>query len=256
VVLDELTVPLGVRHDALGTLVTCRRMRLGEPDESGRRRPIPETTEDAQFDLRCDRVILALGQAADLSLLPAGSEIRDGQFVLGSTAAPIFACGDFTTNEGTVAAAIGSGRRAAAVIHAKLSGDKPPDEDHPPVATPQFVRNHLFTHAPRQRGTMLPPARRRWGFDEVREGLPSAPDHASATGEARRCFSCGVCNFCDRCVIHCPEGIMVRQRDGYRFDESFCKGCGICMEECPRGVIAMSDASSAARAGKPSEGGS
>ena len=48
-------------------------MELGEPDASGRRRPVPVTGSD--FDLLCDRVILALGQAADLSLLPPDTSL-------------------------------------------------------------------------------------------------------------------------------------------------------------------------------------
>ncbi len=77
-------------HDQVGLLLTCVRMRLGGPDESGRPRLIPETTEDAHFDMRCDRVILALGQALDLSILPEGSQVHEGQALLGLTGAPVF----------------------------------------------------------------------------------------------------------------------------------------------------------------------
>ena len=54
-------------------VLTCQRMELGEEDESGRRRPIP--VPDSEFGIHCDRVILALGQAADLSLLPEDAEL-------------------------------------------------------------------------------------------------------------------------------------------------------------------------------------
>jgi Pyruvate/2-oxoacid:ferredoxin oxidoreductase delta subunit len=76
---------------------------------------------------------------------------------------------------------------------------------------------------------------------EVHVGLLDEPDHHAAALEAQRCFSCGVCNTCDRCVDHCPEGILMRDGSGYRFNYDYCKGCGICATECPRGVVIMSE---------------
>jgi 2-oxoacid:acceptor oxidoreductase gamma subunit (pyruvate/2-ketoisovalerate family) len=241
VVLDELVAPLQLRRDAVGPLLTCTRMQLGEPDESGRRRPVPEITEDAVFDLRCDQVILALGQSADISILPEGAEIRDGQALVGVTAAPVFLCGDLSTNEGTVAAAIGSGRRAAWHLHRTLTGEDCFPDDAAPVASPEHIHTHLFSRMAREPVAVVSPGIRRRSFAEVRRGLTGAPFGGRVADEAARCFSCGVCNSCDRCVVHCPEGIMVRDGDGYRFDESFCKGCGICAAECPRGVIYMAE---------------
>lgn len=241
IVLDELVAPLHLRRNGAGSLLTCMRMKLGDPDESGRRKPIPETTEDAQFDLACDRVILALGQSADTGILPAGSDVRDGDVSLGLTTAPVFTCGDFASNDGTVAAAIGSGRRAAWHVHRTLTGEDlfPPPKQ--PVAGPDVVVGHLFRHAPREHGESLSAAARRYSFAEVRMGLVDVPGFELAADEARRCFSCGVCNGCDRCVDHCPDGIMVRNGSEYRFDASYCKGCGVCAAECPRGVIYMAE---------------
>jgi Pyruvate/2-oxoacid:ferredoxin oxidoreductase delta subunit len=76
---------------------------------------------------------------------------------------------------------------------------------------------------------------------EVRLGLMDTPDRRSAVTEAGRCFSCGVCNQCDNCLDYCPEGIVLRDGDTYRFDSGYCKGCGICASQCPRGVIYMSE---------------
>lgn len=241
ITLDELVAPVQIRPDASGTMLTCQRMRLGEPDETGRRRPIPETSEGAQFDLRCDRIILALGQSPNTAILPAGAEIHEGAELVGLTGAPIFTCGDFSKNEGTVAAAIGSGRRAALHAHRTITGEDlfPPKPD--PVAQPEDITMHIFERAPGQRGTVRVAAQRRHDFDEVRLGLTDRPGHRSALLEAQRCFSCGTCNYCDRCVTHCPEGITVRTGDGYTFDESYCKGCGVCAAECPRGVIYMAE---------------
>lgn len=241
VALDELVAPVQIRPDASGTMLTCQRMRLGEPDESGRRRPVPETSEGAQFDLRCDRIILALGQSPNTAILPAGAEIHDGTKLVGLTGAPVFTCGDFSKNEGTVAAAIGSGRRAALHAHQTISGENlfPPEPD--PLAEPDAISMQIFERAPGQRGTVRAVAQRRQDFGEIRLGFTNRPGHRSALLEAQRCFSCGTCNNCDRCVTHCPEGIMVRNGNGYTFDESYCKGCGMCATECPRGVIYMAE---------------
>ncbi len=241
IVLNELVMPLRLERDSVGPVMTCQRMRLGEPDESGRPRPVPDTSEDAQFDLRCDRVILALGQSTDVSILPEGSEIHDQGQLVGLSGSPIFAGGDFAANEGTVTAAVGSGRKAAWYIHRTLTGEDlfpPPAE---PVAAPQDIIMHLFTHSPRERGAMVPILERRRTFSEVRQGYQDGPAHRPAPAEARRCFSCGVCNSCDRCIEYCPEGIVLRDGDGYRFDYGYCKGCGICSTQCPRGIIYMSE---------------
>ena len=241
ILLDELVSPLRLCADGVGVLLTCNRMKLGAPDESGRPRPVPEVSEDAQFDVRCDRVVLALGQTNDLSILPEGSDVRDGESLLGLTGAPVFAGGDFASNEGTVAAAIGSGRKAAWHIHRTLTGEDlfPPPEE--PVATADVITMHIFSHAPIERGEMIAPAQRRHSFAEVRRGLIDDLDHHQAVDEAGRCFSCGVCDSCDRCVAHCPEGIVVREGGKYRFDYDYCKGCGTCAAQCPRGVVYMSE---------------
>lgn len=241
IALDELVTPLRIYHDGVGALLTCQRMRLGEPDESGRRAPIPESTEDGQFDLRCDRIILALGQSSDLSIVPEGADVHEGARLVGLTGAPIFAGGDFASNDGTVAGAIGSGRRAALHIHRCLTGEDlfPPSEA--PVIGVDDLHMHVFTHAPRRTGQRLSPRPRVRSFQEVHTGFSDSTGTVVASEEAGRCLSCGACNQCDRCVTHCPEGILVRDGDGYRFDYGQCKGCGLCAAECPRGVIYMSE---------------
>lgn len=240
--LSELVAPLRLHEDAVGAVLTCQRMKLGEPDESGRRRPVPIESEDAQYEIRCDRVILALGQSPDLSIFPEGSDVRDGQVLLGVTQSPVFSGGDFAANEGTVTAAIGGGRRAAWHVHKTLTGEDLFPPDPPEVAGPEAVRLHLFAHAPGEQGAVLPPRMRRSGFSEVRLGLVDEPGHAAAASEAERCLSCGVCNECDRCLTYCPEGVMRFRGDGeYEFDYDYCKGCGICASQCPRGVVFMAE---------------
>lgn len=241
--VSELVLPLRLRPAGGGAVMTCTRMKLGEPDESGRPRPIPETSEDAQFDLTCDKVILALGQSSDLSILPEGAEVKEDGHLLGLTGAPVFAGGDFTINAGTVTAAISSGHMAALHVHRTLTGEDrfPPRPER--IADPEMIHMHIFSHLPRERAATVPPALRRTNFTEVKLGLVDEPGHDAAVAEAERCFSCGVCNQCDRCLEYCPEGILLREQsgEGYRFDFDFCKGCGVCASQCPRGVIYMAE---------------
>jgi NADPH-dependent glutamate synthase beta subunit-like oxidoreductase len=239
--LAELVAPLRLCASGAGALLTCQHMQLGEPDESGRRRPVPQASEDACFDLPCDCVILAVGQAQDLTIWPEGAEISEGRNLIGLARAPIFAGGDFASGEGTVAAAIGSGRRAALHIHCTLTGEDlfPAPSGEP--ASPEHMTLHVFAHAPQERGHRVRPQWRRRRFSEVHLGLVDEPGHHQVEIEARRCLSCGVCNGCDRCVNWCPEGVVVRGPDGYCFDYDYCKGCGLCAAQCPRGVIYMAE---------------
>lgn len=243
IVLSELVNPLRLERDGKHARLTCTRMTLGEPDESGRPRPVPDKSEDAQFDLVCDRVILALGQSADVSVLPEGAQVCEGESVLGLTEAPIFSGGDLATNAGTVAHAIGSGRRAALHMHKHLTGEDLFPTVQPVLAKADKVHRALFEKQPAEHARHVPAALRRTNFREVRLGLMDEPGHHTAMLEAARCFSCGVCNECDRCVAYCPEGVLEPDDNGcgYRFNFDYCKGCGVCASQCPRGVITMDE---------------
>ena len=55
--------------------------------------------------------------------------------------------------------------------------------------------------------------------------------------EADRCFSCGVCNYCDNCWVFCPDVAIHRRETEYEIDYDYCKGCLVCVEECPRSAL-------------------
>lgn len=240
VLLQELVAPVRLERVSGGFAITCLKMRLDEPDESGRRRPVPVEGPDAEFAVECDRVILALGQLGDLSIFPEGSEISDQAVRLGLSGAPIFAGGDLATNDGTVAAAIASGRKAMQHIHRTLSGEDLFSAETLPVIPKDEMRFARFERAPQHRGREVGVAERLGeGFVEVRRGLADSPSHEEALAEAARCLSCGGCNFCNLCRDFCPEGVLVRTDGAYAFDYDYCKGCGLCSTECPRGVIFM-----------------
>lgn len=105
----------------------CVRMRLGEPDTSGRRRPIP--IEGSEFNVELDMIIPAIGQAADLSFIPedSGIEVRRGRIVvspdtLATTRPGVFAGGDVVTGPWIAIEAIAAGKKAALSIDAYLRG--------------------------------------------------------------------------------------------------------------------------------------
>lgn len=234
--IDYLTSPVKITSSGDRNVLTCRRMKLGDADQSGRRRPIE--IPDSDFQITCDRVILALGQYADLPALldtaAEGMKISEGTPLLKSGKTPALAAGDLLTNDGTVTAAIGCGRRMALRIHENLTGEtlieNRPTADQ--VIRADRIKMHLFEHLPQQKGRALLPEERRRSFNEVHQGLPG-PE------EAKRCLSCGVCNECNRCVTFCPDAVLKRVGDDLVFDYDYCKGCGVCATECPRAVLYM-----------------
>ena len=247
IAIDYLTQPMALHEDPTDGVrrhyrLTCRRMELGEADASGRRSP--REIADSDFDLPCHRIILALGQSPDLSVFPEGTEVREGAQLLGLLETPVFAVGDLATREGTVAGAIGSGRRSAVRIHNILGGEQIEISKHAEaqrdvdvwrdeVIRADAMKLHLFERQAVVEGESLPAEKRRSTFDEIHMGLDN-------TAEAARCLSCGVCNECDLCITYCPEGMLKRVGHHFEFDYSYCKGCGVCAAECPRNVIVMS----------------
>ena len=247
--------------------VECVRMKLGPPDDSGRRRPIPT---DEHFEVEADTVLTAIGESAELGFLRPDLETESGGIQIGqlgaTTGAAIFAGGDAANEPRTVADALGSGKRAAIGIdlYLRLRHDEDvfadvqalrlgPDgnvsvtrwRDDDPVRREAPVNEVVpaealtlehFAKVPRRADRYLTGLSAAASFDEVNRGL----DVEDALEEALRCFNCGVCNECELCLIFCPDvAILRRASGGFEIDMSYCKGCGICAEECPRGAIVM-----------------
>ncbi len=211
--------------------VEAAEVVMGEPDGSGRRRPMVTARIEL---LGCDAVLLALGQSADLTLLPAGWELRAGRAWCREGPRNVFAAGDFATGDGTVTHAIGSGRRAADLLLEALGESVEPcaRPDPSSAVTPAGIRfDHFDRTAPTQEGHEAAGERAR-DFREVSRGLPGRE-------EASRCCSCGSCTSCDTCLLYCPEGIIHRRPGGYVVDAAYCKGCGLCVSECPRSAMEM-----------------
>jgi glutamate synthase (NADPH/NADH) small chain len=123
-----LTAPTKFLGDDNGwvTGVECLQMELGEPDDSGRRRPVP--IKGSEFKLECDMAVVAIG-AGPNPLLPTqtpGLELNKRGYIVadletGKTAKPgVWAGGDIVTGSATVILAMGAGRKAANSIHEYL----------------------------------------------------------------------------------------------------------------------------------------
>ncbi len=97
--------------------VECIRMKLGEPDETGRRRPVP--VEGSEFKKDVDMVILAVGEVPDVGFLPKETEIKENGTVwvnpitMETSLKGVFAGGDVVSGPATVIEAIAAGKRAA-----------------------------------------------------------------------------------------------------------------------------------------------
>ncbi|RJP18843.1 MAG: FAD-dependent oxidoreductase [Candidatus Abyssobacteria bacterium SURF_5] len=218
-----------------GLLVACEQCRLGEPDRSGRRQPEP--LAGSRFLLQADTVITAIGEAPDNRLMEqaltqskASAELRENVFI----------GGDLVTSIRTVSHAIGSGRRAAILIHASLGGSIEDPAAYPEhdVARFESLNMDYFPHKPRIRLPMLSLRERERTFQEIYRDIHSH----SATEEAGRCFHCGACIACDTCRIYCPD-IAIRKSGAadYSIDYDYCKGCGICAFECPRNAMTLDE---------------
>ena len=250
------------QRDSLKRL-ECLRMKLGETDETGRRRPVP--VPNSNFFIEADSVIIAAGEEIEASFLPKGVERKEGIILTrrdGSTGVKgIFAGGDLTSNQRTVAHAIGSGKKAALAmdcylrgkdseetIQQILIGEGPslsifrylhPEERkmNPHVVAFEELNMDYFEPSKRQRQSKVLAKKRIRGFEEVTS--PLTEDRA--VKEAERCFSCGTCNECENCYVFCPDISVVKTGEifSHQVDYDFCKGCGICLSECPRGAISL-----------------
>jgi len=129
VIFDYLTLPTKLMGDERGwlTAIECLRMELGEPDDSGRRRPVP--VKGSEFVMEADAAVCAIGNSPNpligmttpgLAIGKKGNVVADDQ--TGKTSRErIWAGGDIVTGAATVISAMGAARRAARSLHETLS---------------------------------------------------------------------------------------------------------------------------------------
>jgi len=216
VTLSLLNNPVRILGDCGRVIgVELTRMRLGEPDESGRRRPIP--IEGSNYVVDADTVILAIGQTLDLECLSPDIQVtRQGTIACdedtcATSLEGVFAGGDAATGPRSAIEAIGMGHRAAESIHRYLSEESV--QFVPRIRPEQVValdRDEVAAKAARGEAVRRarakmperPVAERIHDFGEVGLGLTEA----QAVAEAERCLACGVCSECYRCAEACKPG--------------------------------------------------
>jgi NADPH-dependent glutamate synthase beta subunit-like oxidoreductase/NAD-dependent dihydropyrimidine dehydrogenase PreA subunit len=179
------------------------KMELGEPDASGRRRPVPKEGSETVLDI--DMLITAIGQKPDVSFTNEGKRLKDltitrwntievDHETLQSNIPYIFTAGDVATGPSLVVEAIGGGRRAARSIHQYLTGNQvTPDpksllKKHIPESIFEYVEGIVKT--PRAKMPELPVKERIKSFVEADLVLREK----DALAESKRCLSC--CRIC------------------------------------------------------------
>lgn len=234
----ELATPVEYFGDGRLQKIRVQKMELGEPDESGRRRPVP--IENSEYEIEADEVMLAIGEVPNLDFLPDTIEQKwnriDVNTMQMTNEKSVFACGDAANgNNGTVVDAIATGKQAAFAI---MNDERriATDENIVPYSD---IYLEYFSKENRPKEAKKSVEISKTNFEEVNDGI----SENDAIYESNRCFSCGVCTFCDTCLIYCPDVVITKNADGkgYEIDYDFCKGCGLCVEECPREAMGFEE---------------
>jgi heterodisulfide reductase subunit A-like polyferredoxin len=216
--IQYLTQPieiLGENGKVIG--VKCIKMELGEPDDSGRRRPVP--IEGSEFTIEVDCVMPAIGQIPDLefakdlglNLSKRGTIIVDEKTYT-TNVEGVFCAGDVQSGPSTVVSAVGAARKAASAIDSFLKGEtiegEPEIEDV--VSFEDLGLDENIETQDRVIEPEVPPQERAGNFKEVVFGL----SEEEAKAEAKRCLNCGLCSGCYQCIAACePKAVDFSQTD-------------------------------------------
>ena len=253
--------------------------RLGEPDMSGRRSPVP--IEGSEFIVPAQTVIPAVSQAADLSFLPVESsfEVARGRLKVdpatyATNAKGVFACGDFVTGPATLIEAAGHGKKCAYAIDRYLAGRSEIRIDANVRITSSWRHDmpEMYDVIPRQHIPALPLGDRMPSADPVvnfTTPVELGYTAQQAVAESTRCLMCNFniwfdpfrCTLCGACADVCPEGVihmvdidrlrtegtLPEVEDAYGWergaamvlDEERCIRCALCVKRCPFDAITM-----------------
>ena len=246
-----LVAPTRIKRKNGRLSVVCIRMELGEPDASGRRRPIP--IKGSKFTKQIDTLITAIGQApqtpADFHLrIGRGSTIEVDPVMLTTNRTGVFAGGDVVTGPATVTEALATGRLAAFRIDDYLQHRYPLVEEEARESLagdllPETVE--MIRKIGRIEPTIIPPKARARAFEPVE----LVYDWEGAVNEARRCLRCGMgaeilsqdkCATCLTCLRVCPYHVPYLDASGtIQIPADQCQGCAICVAECPAKAIVL-----------------
>ncbi|NJN64038.1 MAG: FAD-dependent oxidoreductase [Acidobacteria bacterium] len=240
--IEYLAAPLKIvrRDDGKISKILVQRMSLGEPDASGRRRPI--AVEGDTYEIEADAIIMAVSQAPDWTALGGSIETKGSWLEVdewGRTGTDgVFSGGD-TLTLGLATISIGQGRRAAEAIHARLRSMEPKHPAKKPEIPHTKLKMDFYEPAERAKRTVKTPAERL--------AAPLAESDLGITAEqtlaeVSRCFSCGLCMGCERCWMYCQVSCFKKEKTVgpghyFKLDIGNCDGCKKCAEECPCGYI-------------------
>jgi ferredoxin len=254
-----LTTPLSA-SDTPTLLAACARdrvrvhhgwrvRRFQVDEESGLLTSIDISAPDGASArvLPCDRLVVAAPRVPDTSGLDAELSVTRAGFVatdphtLRTSIPNVWAGGACAFGHRSIAHAVADGKRAAAEIHAALTGAR--------VAIAFTSAWVEATGRPKpDRGPA--PRRRALPLLEPPSGMPfgpTAPRTAARAGEeAARCFDCaqlpavtGNCTRCGQCAEICPTGALTLVDARLAVAPELCNRCGICIDGCPDGALTM-----------------
>ena len=200
----------------------CLETKLGPPDASGRRSPIPVL--GSEFVIDCDMVIPAIGQALDCEWAVGLPDLAISNTVFASramqTSIPyVFAAGDAVRGPATVIEAIADGHKAAEAIYSFLHAE-PIEIEEAPAAEPltwQAVPPGVCEKAARAEAGHMEPSERVECFLEECHGLTAE----QAAEEAGRCLNCGAC-----CMQSCPYDVIQFDAESGRSHK-----CNLCYDQ-------------------------
>jgi formate dehydrogenase major subunit len=205
--IDFLAAPVKIEQKGKGVIVKNIRMELGEPDASGRRRPVP--IEGSEFEIEASSVISAIGQKVvsegivdtGVSLTRWGTIVADP--VTFMTDRPgIFTCGDCQTGADIAVRAVGNARKAAYSVNQYLRGEEVTGEVelfNSTMGALEDISEEVFKgyeKKPRVEMPLVSDNERVTTFVEIETGF-SLPN---AKSEAERCLECG-CEAVDECKL-------------------------------------------------------
>nr|MBC8359885.1 FAD-dependent oxidoreductase [Candidatus Desulfatibia profunda] len=203
-----LTTPIKIiEKEGQVSGLECIQNRLGPPDASGRRRPVPLL--GSEFVLPCDAVIPAIGQKIDTSSLIRQSDLKTSfrntivvnPGTMQTNIPHVFACGDVVTGPATVIEAVAAAHKAVVAIHRYIT-EKSLDRYTDTLALNEQL-GRVWLEIPKEtlkqsraHPQHLETIKRVVSFDEVDLGF----SESEAQQEARRCLNCGGCSECMQCV--------------------------------------------------------
>jgi NADPH-dependent glutamate synthase beta subunit-like oxidoreductase len=181
--------------------LVCQQMELGEPDESGRRKPVP--SDMAPFVLEADSIIAAVGQKPDFSPFSADESIKLNRYgymevdqhTMATSKPGVFVGGDAVSGGGTVIEAINAGKVAAKYIDQYLSGEPVAEDIEDKIKRlavylgaqkSTYPLTETVDYGTRQKMPVLPVDVRKHTFDAVELGYTLD----QVTAEADRCLRC------------------------------------------------------------------